>query len=78
MRTYEYKFCVYKNNMRDGILFVRSCKSLREALAEKARIQSSGGGCCDVVKKKFVIGANKPTTMSICNNYRYSELDLPY
>ena len=78
MRTYEYKFCVYKNNMRDGILFVRSCKSLREALAEKSRIQSSGGDCCDVVKKKFVIGASEPTTRHIYDNYKYSELDLLY
>lgn len=76
MRKYEYKYCVYKNNLCDGVLFVRSYKSLREALIDKARIQSSGGGCCDVVKKKFVIGASEPTTRSICNNYKYSEYDL--
>ena len=78
MRKYEYKYCVYKNNVCDGILFVRSYKSLREALNDKERIQSSGGGCCDVVKKKFVIGASEPTTRHIYDNYKYSEYDLKY
>lgn len=75
---YEYKYCVYKNNMCDGVLLVRSYNNLRDALNCKERIQSSGGGCCDVVRKKFVIGASEPTTKSICNNYRYSEYDLRY
>lgn len=78
MRTYEYRYCVYKNNMRDGVLFVRSYNNLRDALNDKERIQSNGGGCCDVVKKKFVIGASEPTTRYICDNYKYSEYDLRY
>lgn len=78
MRKYEYKYCVYKNNMRDGVLFVKSYKSLREALNDKERMQSGGGGCCDVVKKKFVIGASEPTTRCIYGNYKYSEYDLKY
>ena len=76
MRKYEYKFCVYKNNMCDGVLYVRSYRTLSEALRDKAKIEMSGGGCCDVVKKKFVIGASEPTTRRIYDNYRYSEYDL--
>ena len=28
MRKYEYRYCVYKNNMRDGVLFVKSYNNL--------------------------------------------------
>lgn len=76
MSKYEYRFCVYKNNMRDGIYYVRSFKTLREALRNKREIEMGKGGCCDVVKKKFVIGANEPITSNIYNNYRYQDYDL--
>lgn len=76
MEKYKYRFCVYKNNLRDGIRYVRSYRTLGEALRDKAEIEMSGGGCCDVVKKRFLVGASKPTTMSIYNNYRYHEWNL--
>ena len=76
MKKYEYRYCVYKNNLRDGIRYLRSYRTLGEALRDKAEIEMSGGGCCNVVKKKFLIGSSQPHIVSICNNYRYSELDL--
>ena len=76
MKKYKYRFCVYKNNICDGIIYVRSYKNLGEALQAKAGIQMRGGGCCDVVKKKFLLGENEPIVTSIRNNYRYGELDL--
>ena len=76
MKKYKYRFCVYKNNLCDGIRYLRSYRTLGEALRDKAEIEMSGGGCCSVVKKKFLIGKSEPTVVSIYNNYRYSEWDL--
>ena len=73
---YVYKYCVYKNNMCDGVLFVTAYNDLRTALVRKRDIEWNGGGCCDVVKKRFIPGQSKPVNNSICNNYRYSEYDL--
>lgn len=66
-----YKFCVYKNNMRDGVQFMRAFDSLESALNYQNYLQNTGGGCCDVVKKRFLPGDNKPLYNSIYNNVRY-------
>ncbi len=77
MKKYIYKFCVYKNNMRDGVQFVKAFDSLSGALSYKEYQQFyAGGGCCDVVKKRFLPGENRPEIMSIYNNYKYTEYDI--
>ena len=76
MNKYNYKFCVYKNNMRDGVYFVSAHKTLAQALTKKGIIEYSGGGCCDVVKKRFKAGENVPASNYIYNCYKYSEYDL--
>jgi hypothetical protein len=71
MKKYLYKFCVYKNNLRDGIQFVAAFDSLRYALECKTHLQNTGGGCCDVVKKKIHPQTLKPLKNSIFDNIRY-------
>lgn len=73
MKTkYIYKYCVYLNNARDGMRFVRAFRNLSDALREKARIEyAPRGGCCDVVKKRFIEGAARPGNSYIGNNYKY-------
>lgn len=73
---YNYKFCVYKNNMRDGVQFIKAFDSLAGALSYQWYLETNGGGCCDVVKKRFLPGSNKPVNNAIYNNYKYSESDL--
>lgn len=73
---YVYNFCVYKNNARDGVQFVAAYNSLNDAHKQKRRIEYSGGGCCDVVKKRFRPGAEKPINNSIYNNYKFNIFDL--
>ena len=68
---YIYKFCVYKNNMRDGVQYVTAFKNIYDALSYKNYIQNTGGGCCDVVKKRFLINDAKPINNSIYNNTLY-------
>ena len=69
---YVYKFCVYKNNARDGVQFVAAFDRLPDALKQKRSIENSPrGGCCDVVKKRFAPGATRPMINSIYNCYRY-------
>lgn len=68
---YTYKYCVYKNNMCAGVMFVATHATLTAALRHKEHIQNNGGGCCDVVKKRFIAGQNKPTNNNIYNNTRY-------
>ena len=69
---YIYKYCVYLNNMGDGVRFVAAFGNLSDALREKDRIQySPRGGCCDVVKKRFIEGAALPKVYNIANNYKY-------
>ena len=76
MKKYNYKYCVYKNNMCAGVQFVCTCDSLIQALNKKEYIQNNGGGCCDVVKKRLFAGAARPANIYISNNYKYSEYDL--
>jgi hypothetical protein len=57
--------------MRDGVQFVRAFDSLSYAIAYKEHLQNTGGGCCDVVKKRFLPGDNKPLHNSIYNNVKY-------
>jgi hypothetical protein len=74
---YIYKFCVYKNNARDGVQFVRAFDSLPGALSYQWYLQMhAGGGCCDVVKKRFLPGSSTPLNNTIYNNYKYSDYDL--
>lgn len=68
---YVYKFCVYKNNLRDGVQFVTAFKNLYDALSYKYYLQNTGGGCCDVVKKRFLKNGVKPLIYSIYNNIKY-------
>ena len=72
---YNYKYCVYLNNMCAGVQFVKAFDRLIDALNYKEHLQSVRG-CCDVVKKRFVAGAERPAIEHIYNNYRYSEYDL--
>lgn len=77
MKKNTYKYCVFKNNVLDGMRFVGSFEKLVHALALKDKIEIGGcygGGCCDVVKKRFVDG--KMASRSTCNNKKYSDLDL--
>ena len=76
MSRYEYKYCIFSNNLRDGVRFICACDSLIKALNKKEYLQSDGWGCCDIVKKQFLKGATTPVNTSIYNNYRYSEYDL--
>lgn len=76
MKKYDYKYCVYKNNLRDGTRFVCAYDSLINALNKKEYLQSTGGGCCVVVKKKFLKGSTTPIITNISNNHWYSEHDL--
>lgn len=78
MKKYNYKYCVYYNNMCAGVMFICAYDNLIDALSKKERIQSSGGGCCDVVKKRFYFGSDKPIHGAIYNNYKYSAYDLEY
>ena len=78
MKKYNYKYCVYYNNMCAGVLFKRAYNRLIDAMNDKARTESNGGGCCDVVKKRFMPGSDKPICNSIYNNYKYSDYDLYY
>jgi hypothetical protein len=78
MKKYTYKYCVYYNNMCAGVLFKRAYNRLTDAMNDKARTESSGGGCCDVVKKRFLPGMDRPMCAGIYNNYKYSEYDLYY
>lgn len=68
---YIYKYCVYYNNMRAGVAFICAFDDLRAALEKKRAIQYSGGGCCDVVKKRFTPGAARPINGYIYNNTKY-------
>ena len=73
---YIYKYCVYFNNCCSGVQFLKAFDKLPQALQYKDYLQSVAG-CCDVVKKRFKPGAGKPVNISISNNYRYSDHDLP-
>ena len=72
---YNYKYCVYFNNCGAGVQFVKAFDRLIDALNYKEDLQRRRG-CCDVVKKRFLINSDKPTTGGIYNNYKYSEYDL--
>ena len=76
MKKYVYKFCVYKNNARDGVQFVRALDSLPGALSCQEYLQTTGGGACDVVKKRINPATGKPLNNAIYNNYKYSAYDL--
>ena len=76
MKKYLYKFCVYKNNMRDGVYFVRACDSLISALNYQWHLQNTGDGCCDVVKKRINPATGKPFKNYIGDNRRYYEYNL--
>ena len=73
---YQYKYCVYYNNMCMGIQFIKAFETLSRALMYKHDIEMSGRGCCDVVKKRFLQGDNKPLYNYSYDNYKYSEYDL--
>jgi hypothetical protein len=76
MKKYQYKYCVFTNNLRDGVIFLCSCDTLPQALNKREYLQYSGWGCCDIVKKRIIPGELFPINESIYNNYRYSEYDL--
>lgn len=76
MEKYKYRFCVYKNNARDGVHFVRAFDSLESALNHQNYLQHTGGGACDVVKKRIDPKTGKPFNNSIWDNYKYSDYDL--
>lgn len=71
MKKIFYKFCVYKNNLRDGVQFVAAFDSLNYALECKSHLQNTGRGCCDVVRKRFNPLTLKPFNNSIYNNVKY-------
>lgn len=75
MGKYNYKYCVYFNNCGAGVQFVKAFTCLIDALNYKEDLQRRVG-CCDVVKKRFYNGIEKPANSYIANNYRYSEYDL--
>ena len=54
-----------------GIQFIKAFDSLPAAIRAKEAIQNSGGGCCDVVKKRVKIGADRPDVIGIYNNNKY-------
>ena len=57
---YKYKYCIYTNNARDGVRFVAAFDTLQQAQREKDRKQATGGGCCDILKKRFSPYSKKP------------------
>ena len=69
-------YCVYKNNMRDGVQFVKALPTLSGALMCKANLEWGNGGCCDVVKKRIDPTTQKPINPYIGDNKKYSEYDL--
>ncbi len=71
----KYKYCVYLNNCCAGVQFVKAFEKLIDALNYKEVLQHRRG-CCDVVKKRFLAGSEKPVNYYIGDNYRYSEYDL--
>ena len=71
-----YKYCVYRNNCVWGVQFFAAFDSLGRALMCKEHLQSTGKGCCDVVKKRIDPTTGKPLRDYISNNYKYSEYDL--
>lgn len=75
MNKYNYKYCVYFNNCGMGVQFVKAFKTLIEALNYKEELQRRRG-CCDVVKKRFFAGCERPANIYICNNYKYNFYDL--
>lgn len=76
MKKYIYKYCVYTNNCCDGVMFLKAFTDLKSALYFKEEHQCVRG-CCDVVKKKFFSGADKPITNNIYGLTRYYiEYDL--
>lgn len=75
MKKYKYKYCVYLNNCCAGVQFVKAFNRLIDALNYKENLQRRAG-CCDVVKKRFFAGDEKPASVYIYNNYKYSEYDL--
>ena len=76
MKKYNYKYCVYFNNCCAGVQFIKAFNRLIDALNYKEYIQNGGRGCCDVVKKRFFAGYEKPANIYISNNYKYSEYDI--
>jgi hypothetical protein len=75
MKKYSYKYCVYFNNCGMGVQFVKAFNRLIDALNYKEDLQRRAG-CCDVVKKRFYNGAEKPANIYIANNYKYHDYDL--
>lgn len=71
-----YKYCVYRNNLKWGVMFFAAFDSLGRALMCKEHLQNTGGGCCDVVKKRIDPTTGRPLINNIYNNYKYSEYDL--
>ena len=77
MKKYNYKYCVYYNNACAGVQFIAAFDKLIDALNKKRAIEyGPRGGCCDVVKKRFLAGAARPMRGGLYNNYRYSFYDL--
>lgn len=76
MKKYLYKFCVYKNNARDGVQFVKAYDNLAGALSYQWYLQHTGGGACDIVKKRINPATGKPFNMYIGDNRRYYEYDI--
>lgn len=75
MTKYNYRYCVYFNNCGVGVQFVKAFNSLIDALNHKEDLQRRAG-CCDVVKKRFLPGENKPINPYIYNNCKYCSYDL--
>lgn len=75
MKKYNYKYCVYFNNCGYGVGFVKAFDRLIDALNYKEDLQRRRG-CCDVVKKRFYNGQEKPANIYIGDNYKYHEYDL--
>ena len=70
MKKYIYKYCVYTNNMCAGILFIKAFDNVRDALFYKEQYQQCNG-CCDVVRKRFIPGTDKPLKRGIYGLTRY-------
>lgn len=75
MYKYNYKYCVYLNNCCSGVQFVKAFNRLIDALNYREDLQRRSG-CCDVVKKRFKTGNEKPENIYIYNNYKYNLWDL--
>lgn len=71
MKKYVYRYCIYKNNVRDGVRFVASFYDLTNALAARRDIENARGGACDVVKKRCNARDGLPINNNISNNYKY-------